>query len=107
MNAPALPPRKRIAFSTFAPARLARPPFSAWQEGGPERLALAGRPVNPVSLVLAFSAAVLKSRGARHSSNEVVLKRSDPFFLLPSLLASSFQLSSQLLLLTSLSSFYG
>jgi hypothetical protein len=36
-------PRKRIAFSTFIPARLARPPFSAWQEGGPERLAMAGR----------------------------------------------------------------
>jgi hypothetical protein len=43
MNTYGLRPRKRIAFSTFIPARLARPPFSARQEGGPERLAMAGR----------------------------------------------------------------
>ena len=70
MNARALPPRERIALSSFIPARLARPPFSAWQEGGPERLALAGRPVSPVSLVLALSAAVLQSRRAGRSSSD-------------------------------------
>jgi hypothetical protein len=32
-----------LGFLPFIPARLARPPLSAWQEGGPERLALARR----------------------------------------------------------------
>ena len=69
MNEDALSPRKRIVFSALIPPRLARPPFTARQEGGPERLAMAGWPAR----LMADRRKVLKQKNLVYPINPISL----------------------------------